>query len=233
LLLVNGWRDKATFLSTAAATASATYLPALAADAPVVFANVFGYHGQWIQTSAGVPVWGWYRVLLPFVAPAASLADPGPLLAFIVGHDWWMALGLIGFVAWGRRNLRALPAACATIAMSHAMVYGFTESWAFQYFAWSLPFWCFMPTWFLAGATALAGGYVYTLYALLCGNAWLLGPWDFMGHPYWPAPILVLRDLAVAFFFFSAGWFVIQAARSARASVAATPGSPGPGRSRP
>jgi hypothetical protein len=210
LLLVEGWRARAVFLAVAAVTAVSTYLPALAADPGIVLSNVFGYHGGTIQTSDGVPAWGWYRVLMPLFASSEWLDHPGRLVELVVVDGWQLSLGLIVLVAWRRRTLRSMPEVCATIAMSYALVYGLTESWAFQYFAWSVPFWCFMPPWFFIGATVLAGGYIYTLYAVLCGNPWLLGTWDFMGHPSWPTGVVVLRDLAVLFFFVSACWFVIR-----------------------
>jgi len=210
LILVDGLRDKAVFLSVAGATAIASYLPALIADPGVVLSNVFGYRGLTIETSAGVPAWGWYRVLMPFVASAEWLENPGRLFEFLVLRDWQLALALIGFVAWRRRALRTLSEVCVTIAMSFVLVYGLTENWAFQYFAWSVPFWCFMPLWFIGGATVLASGYIYALYRVLCGNPWLLGTWDFMGHPTWPAHVVALRDLSVLFFLASACWFVIR-----------------------
>ena len=210
LLLVDGWRGKLRFLSVAGATAVSSYLPALASDPRIVLANVFGYHGQLIQNSAGVPAWGWYRVLTPFIASADWLADPGRLVDFLVGQGHRIVIGLIVLLVWQRRALRSLPEVCATIASGYALVYGLTEYWSFQYFAWSVPFWCFMPSWFFIGATALVGGYIYSLYGYLCGNPWLLGPWDFVGRPSWPAIVIVLRDLSVGFFFVSACWFLIR-----------------------
>jgi hypothetical protein len=91
-----------------------------------------------------------------------------------------------------------------TIAAAYTILYGFSNSWAFQYFAWSIPFWFFARKWFLVSASVLAGGYIYSLYWLLCGNPWLLGNWDFIGHPYWPEIVIVFRNLAFLFFFISA-----------------------------
>jgi len=231
LLLLDGWRDRVLFLSVAGATAVSTYLPALAADPRIVIANVFGYHGQLIQNAAGVPVWGWYRVLMPFIASAEWLNDPGGFVEFLINQGWRIALALNLVLVWQRRGLRALPDVCATIATGYVLIYGLTEHWSFQYFAWSVPFWCFMPSWFFIGASVSAGGYLYTLYAYVCGNPWLLGRWDFMGRPAWPAGVLYLRNLSVLFFFVSACWFLIQsslrASRSIRGAGVSTPGSRG------
>jgi hypothetical protein len=234
LLLLDGWRDRLLFLTVAASTGVSTYLPALVADPRIVIANVFGYHGQLIQNSAGVPVWGWYRVLMPFVATPEWLNDPGGLVEVLINQGWRIALGLNLFLVWQRRSLRSLPDVCATIATGYVLIYGLTEHWSFQYFAWSVPFWCFMPSWFFVGATAVTGGYIYSLYGYLCGNPWLLGRWDFVGRPVWPAGVILLRDLSVGFYFVSAWWLLIRAAvravRSGRGAGASNPGSPGSGR---
>jgi hypothetical protein len=75
--------------------------------------------------------------------------------------------------------------------MLYVVVYGFSDSWAFQYFAWSLPFWFFLPPWFFVSAIALGTAYIYSLYWFVCGNAWLLGKWDFY------RPSLLAAQLAV------------------------------------
>jgi len=67
----------------------------------------------------------------------------------------------------------------------------------------------FWARWFFISAIALVSAYIYFLYAYLCGNPWLLGLWDFDGHPYWPLPIIALRNAAYLFFCAGAIWFVI------------------------
>ena len=76
--------------------------------------------------------------------------------------------------------------------MAYAILFGFSDYWAFQYFAWGLPFWFFLPRWFFIPAIVLASAYVYFLYAYLCGNLWLLGVWEFDGHPQWPFSIVAI-----------------------------------------
>ncbi len=46
----------------------------------------------------------------------------------------------------------------------------------------------------------MSTAYVFGLYAWLCGDPFLLGEWDFIGHPHWPWAILAARDLATLFF---------------------------------
>jgi hypothetical protein len=211
LLLVGGWRKKLEFLSLAGLTAVSTYLPALLIDPQAVCASVFGYSGLILRTTGDVPVWGWFRVLLPIVVPAGWRHNLPLFFAFLSIHGWHIAVGLILVLVWRRRAQRSPCDVCATIAGSYVLIYGLSQNWSFQYFAWSLPFWFFLPAWFPVLATILAGGYIYSLYACLCGDPWLRGRWDFMGHPQWPAIVIIFRDLAVLFFLACACWLIIDA----------------------
>jgi hypothetical protein len=79
-----------------------------------------------------------------------------------------------------------------------------------------LPFWFFLPRWFFVPAIVLLSAYVYFLYAYLCGKPWLLGLWDFSGHPYWPSSINMVRNAAYLLFCAGAGSFVMSAILQAR-----------------
>jgi Glycosyltransferase family 87 len=211
LLLAEGWHSRIQFLAVVMVTAISTYLPALFIDAGVVFTNILGYHGQFLQTTGGVRIWGWFRVLAIGGLPPDWLVKFSKPLIFVVNHSWQIALALLLVLVWRRRALTSPPEVCATIAAGYTLIYGLSESWAFQYFAWSLPFWFFLPRWFFVLATLLAVGYIYSLYWTLCGNPFLLGEWDFVGHAQWPTVVIVFRDLTVAFFLVSACWFVVAA----------------------
>jgi hypothetical protein len=189
-------------------------LPALFQDAGVVYANVFGYRGQILQTVAGMPVWGLQALLSSvFASPDAWLANHARPIRFFLQHGWLMAILLLLLLTWlRRRSCRSAEEVCVTLAMGYTILYGFTNHWAFQYFAWSVPLWFFLRPGFFIPATILAGGYIYSLYWFLCGNPWLFGKWDFVGHPYWPAIVTGFRNLAVLFFFVSAWVFLISAA---------------------
>jgi hypothetical protein len=128
-------------------------------------------------------------------------------------HNWFIATLLLLLLAWLRRSRRTAPEVCATIAMGYAILYGFTDNWAFQYLAWSVPFWFFLQPRFCIAATLLAGGYIYSLYWFLCGNPWLSGKWDFVGRPGWPLIVITFRNLAVLFFFSSGCVFLISAVK--------------------
>src|SRR6266567_5967414 len=212
VLLVQNWRKRLLFVAATAVAAILPYLPALFADAQIVIANVFGYHGRQLYTTGYVPVWGTKVLLFSIIAAPEKWPEQlhAPVL-FWINHDWQLALILALLLAWLRRSRRSVPEVCATIGMLYVVIYGFSDSWAFQYFAWSLPFWFFLPSWFFAPATVLGSGYIYSLYWLLCGNLWLLGKWDFIGHPYWPPIVMGFRNLATLFFFISACIFLASA----------------------
>ncbi|HJX98191.1 MAG TPA: hypothetical protein VJ281_04900 [Chthoniobacterales bacterium] len=110
-----------------------------------------------------------------------------------------------------RQRHTSLPQLCATIAMVYVTVCGFTDNWALQYFAWTLPCWFFLPWWFFVPATLLTSAYVYSLNWTLCGNPWLRGSWDFAGHPYWPQVVINFRNLDVLFFALFACGFLVAA----------------------
>src|SRR5437899_7767738 len=150
------------------------------------------YHGD---TSANHP---------PFIIIASPARWPqaahAPIL-FYLENSWKIALALVVILSCLRRRRRSIVDLGATIAMSYVLVYALNGGFSFQYFAWSLPLWFFLSTWFLIPAAVLTSAYVYALYWYLCGNPWLLGAWDFNGHPYWPSLIVGLRNPAYLFFF--------------------------------
>jgi hypothetical protein len=103
--------------------------------------------------------------------------------------------------------------------MAYAVLFGFSDYWAFQYFAWALPFWFFLRPWFSIPAVSLTSLYLYALHWTFCGNGWLLGEWNFLGHQSLPGLVLAIRNLAVSFFLVSAGLFLIFSMRRAPASA--------------
>jgi hypothetical protein len=222
LILFRHWRLRALFLLAAVITALSTYLPALVQDYKVVYTNVFGYRGLILQTASGVPLWGPSVLLFSTVAPIQAWPDKylRPAL-FLLEHSWSIAIAAILLLCWLRRNRASLQEVCATIGMAYAVLFGFSDYWAFQYFAWALPFWFFLRWWFSVPAVSLTSVYLYLLHWTFCGNGWLLGGWDFLGHPNLPPLVLAIRNLAVAFFLVSACLFLIFSMRRARTSVQA------------
>ncbi|HZR78013.1 MAG TPA: glycosyltransferase 87 family protein [Chthoniobacterales bacterium] len=214
LVYLRHWRQRTLFLFLTAVIGAVGYLPALFQDPAIVATNVFGYHGRMLQTQAGVPAWGPRALFFSVIASPEKWPEQlhAPVL-FFLQHDWQIGLLLaIAVIAlrWPRRSALGL---CATVAMAYTALCGVTDYWAFQYFAWSLPFWFFLRPWFFIPATIMVSAYIYSLYWKLCGNPWLLGTWDFAGNLFWPPIVVLFRDLAVVFFFLAALAFVIASVR--------------------
>jgi len=206
---ISNWRRRFLFLTVAAIAALAAYVPALIQDPAIVWQNVFGYRAQILHTTAGVPAWG-PRVLL-FSIIAAPQHWPETLHApilFFLANSWLIAVALALVITWLRRSMGSVTELCATIAGIYIIVLAVSDGFSFQYFAWWLPFWFFFPRWFFIPAIALVSGYIYFLYASLCGNPWLLGAWDFNGHPYWPWLVIAFRNAAYLLFCAAAVWFL-------------------------
>ena len=148
------------------------------------------------MTPRGVAVWGLFHALRLSGTPLADAAAA-----------WNTALCFAPIVAlaWLRRGRSAPRALGATLCASFALLYGTTSFWAFQYLAWSLPFWLFLPARIAAPVTLLLAAYVYGVYALYTGSALLLGRWDFVRHAPWPPLLTWLRDASVLACFL-VGW---------------------------
>jgi len=206
---ISNWRRRFLFLAVAAVAALATYVPALIQDPAIVWQNVFGYRAQILHTTAGVPAWGPRLLLFSIVAAPQNWPETlhAPILLFLA-NSWLIAVALAFFVVWLRRSSRTIPELCATIAGIYIIVLAVSDGFSFQYFAWSLPFWFFFRRWFFIPAIVLVSGYIYFLYASLCGNPWLFGTWDFNGHPYWPSLVIVFRNAAYLLICVAAVWFL-------------------------
>ena len=218
-LLFRRCRARGVFLLAAAVTALVTYLPALIQDYKIVWTNVFGYRGLILQTAGGVPLWGPSALLFSTFVPIQSWPEGflRPVL-FILEHSWLIAIAAILMLTWLRKDRHSAVEICATIGMAYVILFGLSDYWAFQYFAWGLPFWFFLRWWFAIPAVSLTSAYLYSLHWVFCGNGWLLGPWDFAAHPTLPFVVLFLRDVVVAFFSVSAFFFLIRAIQNGLAS---------------
>ena len=176
LLFLRGWRKRIIFLAAFGLTALAGYLPALIKDPGTIWTSVFGYHGIALQTTAGTPVWGLRILFFSLIAPLdqwpSALQHPVEL---IVENSWEIAIALLLSIAWLRRSRRSVRGLCATISSMYVMIYGISDNWSFQYFAWGLPFWFFLGRYFFLPAVMLSSAYIYSLYWLLCGNGLLRG----------------------------------------------------------
>ncbi len=205
-----GWRRRAAFAGAAVLAATAAYLPEIAIDPVLLAQRIVGYPGSGAQTVHGVPIWGiWTAVGLGAMPGLHGVAR------WFAAHNSVICWVPIIAVAWLRRERRDAHELGATLFGSCMLLYGFTSQWAFQYLAWSAPFWSFRGARYATLGSILLGGYIYGVYALYCGNPWLLGLWDQVRHVSWPLWLQLLRDAAVVFCFVSALWIVGTAARDA------------------
>ena len=190
------WRERAIFAASAIAVGAAGALPEIAQDPALLYQRIVAYPGTGVVTPRGVAVWGLLYVLRLSGTPLAEVAA-----------TWNTALCFAPIVAlaWLRRGRREPRALGATLCASFALLYGTTSFWAFQYLAWSLPFWFFLPARIAAPVTLLLAAYVYGVYALYTGSPLLLGRWDFVRHAPWPPALSWLRDASVLACFL-VGW---------------------------
>lgn len=193
---LRGWRARTAFAATALAVGVATALPALWSAPGLVASRVLGYAGMVITTPDGTPIWGLWNVL--------GLADALPWLGRVrdthLAVNAWVCLLPGVLLAALRRHETTTRGIGTTVCGSFLLFHALTQAWAFQYLAWMIPFWVFVGPLFYGLATLCATGYVYAVYALLCGDPFLLGPWSFQAHPEWPRAILLLRDASLAVF---------------------------------
>ncbi len=222
LLALPDKRQALRFCIAGGAVAVAGFAPALVMNARAVVDAVILYPGLEIRTGSGITTWGLLNLLPDMeslsTSTRLSLID---LRVFVTRWNSAIAIGPVLLLAWFRRG-DMHPGATTlgtTLAACFALFYGFTNSWAFQYFAWSIPFWLLAPRWFAIGASLCATAYVYGLYAWLCGDPFLLGAWDFIGKPDWPGALIAARNVANVFFALSGLAFLVMAIRTNRAQL--------------
>ncbi len=190
------WRARALFAAAVLAVGALGALPELAQDPALLYRRIVAYPGTGVVTPRGIAVWGlWYALRLSGTPLADSAAAWNTPLCFAP----------ILLLAWLRRGERESRALGAALCASFALLYGTTSFWAFQYLAWSLPFWLFLPARIAAPVTLLLAAYVYGVYALFTGSPLLLGRWDFVRHAPWPPVLSWLRDASVLACFL-VGW---------------------------
>ena len=215
------WRDRSACALAAGAVAVVAYLPMLAIDPGLLYRNVFAYRGQILHSTAGVPIWGPLGFLLPlFDVAGAARPQVNAFARAWNEYDTIVVLVPILAFAWLRRDERGAFGLGKTLAACFAVTYGFSMRWAFQYLAWSAPFWLLAGRGWFAGATLLTSAYLYGLYAWVCGDPLLRGEWDFIGHPHWPGWLVLVRNAAVVFFM---SVTVIDLYRAARKALRPAP----------
>ena len=186
-LALPGWRERGAFVAAALGTGVLGFLPWLIQEPALLVERIAGYGGSPVITQAGVAIWGIAHTLRLGAAGVASFEAAN---AFLV---WVPILAL----AWLRRGRGEALEAGITVCGSFLLLYGTSSFWAWQYLAWSIPFWLFLGWRFTAAATLVLTAYVYGVYALFTGSPVLQGHWDFVAHAPWPAVLTLLRDASL------------------------------------
>jgi hypothetical protein len=225
-LALEGAGARLRFAAAAAGVLLLGWAPALLADPGAVIRAVVLYPGLQLKTRTGVSVWGVLYMLpepgsLPFSLQTAYRAAQDA----IVRANTWICVVPIAVCAWCRSGDRDRVSLARGVGASFALVYGLTQAFAFQYFAWSLPLWLCFPWRIALAASAMATAYIYGLYVWLTGSPLLLGTWDFAGRPDWPFAVQLARDAANLFFFAAALWWIADSVRRARSPRSAPGGS--------
>jgi hypothetical protein len=209
------------FCLAGAATVLLGFGPALLTNASAVINAVFLYPGLAIHTSSGITTWG----LANFFPDIGSLPQSMRLGALdlrdaIARYNSVICIAPMVVLAWLRRDKRRANEIATTIAFAFALFYGLTNFWAFQYFAWTVPFWLLAPRWFGISASLVASVYIYGAYAWMCGDLLLVGTWDFIGKPDWPAWLIAARNAANLFFLVAGLAMLVAAVREAKTAKA-------------
>ncbi|MFT3781063.1 MAG: glycosyltransferase 87 family protein [Nibricoccus sp.] len=219
------WKRRFQFLVAVGATAMVAFLPAMMSDFSVVWRNVFGYRGQMLHSTNGTLIWGLINVFARIYAAVGGWSDPiTACIAAVLGRGQMIAYVVIAVFAIMRKAQRTGVGIGVTLAAAYGAVYAFSPQWAFQYLLWSMPLWFLLPVGFYLPAVLVASSYIYFLYWFLCGDPWLLGPWDFIGNPRWPPLVLLARDASVAFFTLTTFVFFVFFAKNLKRK--ATPNLP-------
>lgn len=202
LAAVPDWSGRGRFVATAAGVAVLGYLPVLFQEPVLLVTRILGYEGTGVEMPSGVVVWG---IMNAIGLEGSTFAD-----ALAAANTWVCWLPILLY-AWLRRGAFGPRELAISVAGAYLILYGFTSHWAWQYLAWSIPFWLCLGWRFAAATVIILGGYVYGAYALMTGSALLQGRWDFVSHAPWPLLLDVLRDASVVLCFGAAVILIGQA----------------------
>jgi len=202
LAAVPDWSGRGRFVASAAGVAVVGYLPVLFQEPVLLLTRILGYEGTRVEMPSGVVVWG---IMNAIGLKGSALAD-----ALAAANTWVCWLPILLY-AWLRRGAFGPRELAISVAGAYLILYGFTSHWAWQYLAWSIPFWLCLGWRFAAATVIILGGYVYGAYALMTGSALLQGRWDFVSHAAWPPLLDLLRDASVVLCFGAAVILIGQA----------------------
>ena len=217
LLALPSWKERFHFSLGLGLCLALGYGPWLVLDPELVIRSVFLYPGLMIQTTAGTRIWG-LDVFYPLIAQIDPLLSTWIIKLRSFHYQWNTFICLIPILTFSilRETRSSSQFIIRGLAGTYIIFYGFSDFWAFQYLAWSLPFWFLLGTRMATATYLVSLVYLYGLYAWLTGSPWLLGDWAFIEKSVWPTALLWIRDAAVLTFFVSALILLIDTARATR-----------------
>lgn len=203
---IPGFKNRMRFAVISSLTGILCYLSPILQAPSVVFNSVFKYGGQMIQTVIGIPVWG-NRIIYMCIVKSYLKLFSYPTMEQFMGwryyyllHNQIIILVIIIVYAWFKKYRRSDLEIGKTIGEIFCIFYGLTNYWSFQYFAWAIPFLFFLNLKLAGVILFFTTGYIYLLYSLVCESYFLLGKWDFIGHPHLSGPVLFFRNASILLF---------------------------------
>jgi len=188
-------RQKLKYLAALALACFLGYAWQFGAEPAAMLHRVFGYKGQLVQTTAGIPIWG-NRIVVDWLLRLLNWENTDFMYYFLHYNQAAIVL-LVTAYCWLRRRGTEPMELGRTIGGAFIIFYAATNFWSFQYLVWITPFLCFLERPLRLTVTITCSAYVYALYSVVCDSPFLLGTWDFIGHPQLSEPVLILRTLAV------------------------------------
>jgi len=174
--------------------------------------GVFMYRGNIFYTSSGQPIWGNQVFLRPFLSFCGLQSETvNDILNVIFRLNNLIIGASVLSYSWLRRRFGEARQIGMSIAVAFSLFYGLTNYWAFQYLAWAIPFYVFLPRILNVLVLTLTSVYIYFLYSYLCGSMLLFRRWDFIGHGQWPTVLLMLRNACILLFIWVAVYCFIRA----------------------
>jgi len=144
---------------------------------------------------------------------------------FLLEQSWYIAIAAMLLLSWLRRHRASPQEVCATHWHGLRRLFGFSDYWAFQYFAWALPFLVLLRWWFSPFHGSAHQRLPLLLQLAFLRERLLLGKWDFLGHSKSTIVVLIISEhsrnrsflLAHAF-----SWFAHFGASNFSASIELT-----------
>ena len=136
-------RTKRRYITSLIVTALLGYAWGLLDSPAVMIKSVFGYTGQLIQTTGGIPVWG-NRIVIGWLQQLVNHADDGKLVDTILSFNSPIVIIAVISYSWLQRHRTDSIGISRTVGEVFIIFYGLSNYWSFQYLVWCSPFLLFI-----------------------------------------------------------------------------------------